>query len=213
MNPTTVNLVPQTSNSVTPVATTSPQITNQLPIPIPPPTPSQYPMTRILDGDTVVVMTVQQGKDMNRKFVAFKEDIRKAHNTIDTLTTSNQFLSDFSNAIWVKNKDYETEVKTLKDKNILLNTKNTALTDTIKAMNLRLDFERVKIDMSKADVQNKFDLYKTSMEMRIEDYKYKLEREDKHLKYATTRSFIEGGLIVAVLGLAADMVHTYYLKK
>ena len=213
MNPTTVNPVPQTSNSVTPVATTSPQVTNQPLIPIPPPPPSQYPMTRILDGDTVVVMTVQQGKDMNRKFVAFKEDIRKAHNTIDTLTTSNQFLSDFSNAVWIKNKDYESELRTLNDKNTVLTFKNAILTDTIKNINDRLNLERIRIDISKADVQSKFDLYKTSMEMRIEDYKYKLEREDKHLKYATTRSFIEGGLIVAVLGLAADMVHTYYFKK
>lgn len=210
MNQITVNPAPQTSNSVT---TTSPQVTNQQLVPIPPPAPSQYPMTRILDGDTVVVMTVQQGKDMNRKFVSIKEDLKKAHGTIDTLNSSNQFLTDFSNAIWVKNKDYEADLKTLRDKNISLSSKNNALTDTIKAMNLRLDFERVKVDMAKADVQNKFDLYKSTVELRIEDYKYKLDREDRRFKYGTTRSFIEGALIVAVLGLAADMVHTYYFKK
>jgi phenylalanyl-tRNA synthetase alpha subunit len=170
-------------------------------------------LVKVLDGDTVVVMTVQQGKDMNKKFLMFKEDIKAANKKIDTLTEANSFLTDYSNAIYIKNKDYEGSLKLLSEKSEKLILKSKSLEDTIKAMNDRLNFERIKVDLTKAETQGKFDLYKTTMEMRVEDYKYKLDREERRTKYVSTRSFIEGGLIVAVLGIAADMVHTYYFKK
>jgi hypothetical protein len=211
MSQTTVNQVPAVTSSVTPTA--APVINQQL-IPIPPAAPSQYPMTKVLDnGDTVVVMTVQQGKDMNKKFLMFKEDIKNAKKKIDTLTESNSFLSDFSNAVWVKNRDYEADIKSLSDRNTILLQKSQALGDTIKAMTDRLVLDKIRLDMARSDAQNKADLYKTTVEMRMEDLKEKLEREEKRTKYNSTRSFIEGGLIVAVLGIAADMVHTYYFKK
>ena len=114
MSQTTVNQVPAVTSSVTP--TVVPAVNQQL-IPTPPPAPSQYPMIKVLDnGDTVVVMTVQQGKDMNKKFLMFKEDIKAANKKIDTLTEANSFLTDYSNAIYIKNKDYEGSLKLLSEK-------------------------------------------------------------------------------------------------
>ena len=37
---------------------------------------TQYPVTRIYDGDTVVIMTLQQGKDMNKRFVLLRDSIK-----------------------------------------------------------------------------------------------------------------------------------------
>jgi len=188
--------------------------TAQLPTALPTPkSQAQYPMTRILDDDTVVVMTVQQGKDMNRRFTMFKDSMKSFHRLVDTLNAANLFLSDYSHAVWIKNRDLEGELNLIADKNYKLTQNVASLNDTIKAMNYRLDFERLRVDMSKTDVQGKFELYKTTTEMKLEDYKYKLEYEEKATRYKTTRAFIEGGLVAAVLGMTADMIHAYYFKK
>jgi hypothetical protein len=73
----------------------------------------QYPITRIYDGDTVVIMTLQQGKDMNRKFLLLRDSMKSQKRRIDTLNKVNDFMTDYITAVQYKNSELSEANKDL----------------------------------------------------------------------------------------------------
>jgi hypothetical protein len=46
---------------------------------------SQYPATKIIGKDSVVIITVKQGEEMNKKFLSMKDTINNLKSSYDTL--------------------------------------------------------------------------------------------------------------------------------
>jgi pyruvate/oxaloacetate carboxyltransferase len=46
---------------------------------------SQYPATKIIGKDSVVIITIKQGEEMNKKFLSMKDTIRNLKASYDTL--------------------------------------------------------------------------------------------------------------------------------
>ena len=46
---------------------------------------TQYPIQRVINGDSVVIMTTQQGRDINIKFEKQKKKITELNRQIDSL--------------------------------------------------------------------------------------------------------------------------------
>lgn len=49
---------------------------------------SQYPVTKIIGKDSVVIITLKQGEAMNRKFVSLNDSIKNLKTSYDTLTSA-----------------------------------------------------------------------------------------------------------------------------
>ncbi len=50
---------------------------------------SQYPTTKIINGDTVVMMTLKQGEDINKRFVFLNDSIKKVNTNFNTYKLEN----------------------------------------------------------------------------------------------------------------------------
>ncbi len=50
---------------------------------------SQYPTTKIINGDTVVMMTLKQGEDINKRFVFLNDSIKKVNANFNTYKLEN----------------------------------------------------------------------------------------------------------------------------
>ena len=46
---------------------------------------TQYPIQKVINGDSVVIMTTQQGRDVNAKFERQKKKINELNRQIDSL--------------------------------------------------------------------------------------------------------------------------------
>jgi len=70
---------------------------------------SQYPTTKIVGKDTVVIMTLKQGEDINKQFTVLKDSLGKASKellkakaNIDVVLLKNRVLADsLENALGV----------------------------------------------------------------------------------------------------------------
>lgn len=72
---------------------------------------AQYPTTRVIKGDTVVIMTLKQGKDINEKFVELTDKINNLKDSlldrrlkIDTLNTETNQLREKKELVEAENK-------------------------------------------------------------------------------------------------------------
>ena len=50
---------------------------------------SQYPTTKIINNDTVVIMTLKQGEDINKRFVLLNDSIKKVNTNFDRYMIEN----------------------------------------------------------------------------------------------------------------------------
>lgn len=49
---------------------------------------SQYPATKIIGKDSVVIITLKQGEQMNKKFTSLNDSIKNLKTSYDTLTSA-----------------------------------------------------------------------------------------------------------------------------
>jgi hypothetical protein len=180
----------------------------------------QYPVTRIIDGDTVVIMTYQQGKDMNRKFVILRDSMKFQRKTIDTLTQSNGFLLDYLHAIQYKTSELAESNKDLIRTNSVLTQQISTHRDTISAITRRVELDKIRFEMSKSESDFKLDLYKLEMTSKLELYKSdmqtktelfnaQLELEKRNSTHRARQSAILGGLIVGGIAITGALIGSW----
>jgi len=77
----------------------------------------QYPITKVINGDTVVVMTVKQGQDINKQFSILKDSIKS---NIITIENSKKELfrvnKTFNDSLFSLNKN----INSLNEQNVIL---------------------------------------------------------------------------------------------
>lgn len=191
----------------------------------------QYPVTRIIDGDTVVIMTYQQGKDMNRKFVILRDSMKSQRKIIDTLTQSNGFLLDYLHAVQYKTSELVEANKDLIRTNSVLTQQISTHRDTISAITRRVELDKIRFEMSKSesdfkldlyklemtsklelyksDLQTKTELFKSEMQIKTEMFNTQLEAEKRHGVHKARTSAILGGLIVGGTAMLGAMVMSW----
>jgi hypothetical protein len=180
----------------------------------------QYPVTRIIDGDTVVIMTYQQGKDMNRKFVILRDSMKSQKKTIDTLTQSNGFLLDYLHAVQYKTSELAEANKDLIRTNSVLTQQISTHRDTISAITRRVELDKIRFEMSKSESDFKLDLYKLEMTSKLELYKSdmqtktelfnaQLELEKRSSTHRARQSAILGGLIVGGIAITGALIGSW----
>ena len=159
---------------------------------------NQYPITKIYDGDTVVIMTLQQGKDMNKRFVLLKDSLRYQRKYIDTLNKNNSFLAEYLDALRIKNSelagindDYKEKLFTYKD--------------SISNMIRRADFEALKFHMFKSESEMKTELLKSQLENKFDFLNAQLASEKERSNIRARHSAILGGLIVGGVAITGAM--------
>ena len=76
----------------------------------------QYPTVKVIGKDSVVVMTIKQGQDINQKFVdltseiqSLKDSISKKNSEVISLNNDKSNLNNSLNTISIKSKDLENE--------------------------------------------------------------------------------------------------------
>lgn len=76
----------------------------------------QYPTVKVIGKDSVVVMTIKQGQDINQKFVdltseiqSLKDSISKKNSEVISLNNDKSNLNNSLNTIFIKSKDLESE--------------------------------------------------------------------------------------------------------
>jgi hypothetical protein len=180
----------------------------------------QYPVTRIIDGDTVVIMTYQQGKDMNRKFVILRDSMKSQKKTIDTLTQSNGFLLDYLHAVQYKTSELVEANKDLIRTNSVLTQQISTHRDSISAITRRVELDKIRFEMSKSESDFKLDLYKLEMTSKLELYKSdmqtktelfnaQLELEKRNSTQRARQSAILGGLIVGGIAITGALIGSW----
>ena len=180
----------------------------------------QYPVTRIIDGDTVVIMTYQQGKDMNRKFIILRDSMKFQKKTIDTLTQSNSFLLDYLHAVQYKTAELVEANKDLIRTNSVLTQQISTHRDTISAITRRVELDKIRFEMSKSESEFRLDLYKLEMQSKIELYKSdmqtktelfnaQLESEKRNSTHRARQSAILGGLIVGGIAITGALIGSW----
>ena len=180
----------------------------------------QYPVTRILDGDTVVIMTLQQGKDMNRKFVLIKDSMKVQKKAIDTLTQSNGFLLDYLHAVQYKTAELLEANQDLIKTNSVLTQQISTHRDTISAITRRVELDKIRFEMSKSESDFRLDLYKLEMQTKIEMFKSEiqtktefynsqLELEKRNSTHRARHSAILGGLIVGGIAITGALIGSW----
>lgn len=200
-------------------------VTSTLPNPVQSPpakmeeknTSVQYPITKIYDGDTVVIMTLQQGKDMNRKFVLLKDSIKTQKKRLDTLLQVNDFLTDYTTAIQYKNSELIEANKDLVKTNQSLTEKIFICKDTITSLTRKAELDKIRYDMGKSESEFKLDLYKLEMQSKLELFKSdmqtktelfntQLESERRNSTHRARQSAILGGLVVGGVAITGAMI-------
>jgi len=177
----------------------------------------QYPITKIYDGDTVVIMTLQQGKDMNRKFIILRDSVKIQKKKLDTLHQTNEFLIDYVTAIQYKNSELTETNKDLVKTNQSLTEKMFIYKDTISSLQRRAELDQIKYIMGKSESEFKLDLYKLEMQSKIELFKSEmqtkteifntqLELEKRNSTHRARQSAILGGLVVGGIAITGAMI-------
>lgn len=176
----------------------------------------QYPITKIYDGDTVVIMTLQQGKDMNRKFVILRDSVKAQKKRLDTLNQTNDFLVDYIAAIKYKNSELTEANKDLIKTNQSLTEKMFIYKDTISSLQRRAELDQIKYTMGKSESEFKLDLYRLEMQSKLELFKSdmqtktelfnsQLESEKRNSTHRARQSAILSGLIVGGVAITGAM--------
>jgi hypothetical protein len=177
---------------------------------------TQYPVTKIYDGDTVVIMTLQQGKDMNRSFVLLRDSMKSQRKRIDTLVKVNDFMTDYITAVQYKNSELLEANKDLIKTNQSLTEKIFIYKDTISSLQRRAELDQIKYTMGKSESEFKLDLYKLEMQSKLELFKSdmqtkteifnaQLESEKRNSTHRARQSAILGGLIVGGVAITGAM--------
>jgi hypothetical protein len=177
----------------------------------------QYPITRIYDGDTVVIMTLQQGKDMNRSFVLLRDSIKSQKRRIDTLNKVNDFMTDYITAVQYKNSELSEANKDLVKTNQSLTEKIFIYKDTITSLTRKAELDKIRYDMGKSESEFKLDLYKLEMQSKLELFKSdmqtktelfntQLESERRNSTHRARQSAILGGLVVGGVAITGAMI-------
>lgn len=78
---------------------------------------SQYPTTKVINGETVVIMTVQQGENINNKFVGLKKDIDSLN---ITLTNTKRDLNFSERQLKILQNELKYINDTIRSKNELI---------------------------------------------------------------------------------------------
>ena len=178
---------------------------------------TQYPVTKIYDGDTVVIMTLQQGKDMNRSFVLLRDSMKSQRKRIDTLVKVNDFMTDYITAVQYKNSELLEANKDLIKTNQSLTEKIFIYKDTISSLQRRAELDQIKYTMGKSESEFKLDLYKLEMQSKLELFKSdmqtkteifnaQLESEKRNSTHRARQSAILGGLIVGGVAITGAMI-------
>jgi hypothetical protein len=173
------------------------------------PTNRHYPITRIVDGDTVVVMTVQQGKEMNKQFIILKEKIKGLNKTVDSVQAMNTFLVGYNQATYstitglkVDNKELTTRIGQLSDKITTLSESNANLVR-------KNEMDLLRAEMYKSTADAKIDLYKSEMLVKTELYNAQLEAEKRNSTHRARQSAILGGLIVGGVAITGALIGSW----
>jgi hypothetical protein len=177
----------------------------------------QYPITRIYDGDTVVIMTLQQGKDMNRKFLLLRDSMKSQKRRIDTLNKVNDFMTDYITAVQYKNSELSEANKDLVKTNQSLTEKIFIYKDTITSLTRKAELDKIRYDMGKSESEFKLDLYKLEMQSKLELFKSdlqtktelfnsQLESEKRNSTHRARQSAILGGLVVGGIAITGAMI-------
>ena len=81
----------------------------------------QYPAVKVINKDTVVVMTIKQGQDINQKFIdltseiqTLKDSISKKNTEVISLKSDKTNLNTSLNTISVKSKELEVDNNNLR---------------------------------------------------------------------------------------------------
>ena len=181
---------------------------------------TQYPITRIYDGDTVVIMTLQQGKDMNRSFVLLRDSIKSQRKRIDTLNKVNDFMTDYITAVQYKNSELVEANKDLVKTNQSITERLLIYKDTVASLNRRAELDRIRYDMGKSESEFKLDLYKLEMQSKLELFKSEmqtktelfnaqLESEKRNSAHRARQSAILGGLIVGGVAITGALIGSW----
>lgn len=180
----------------------------------------QYPITRIYDGDTVVIMTIQQGKDMNRSFVLLRDSIKIQKRKIDTLNKANDFMIDYITAVQYKNYELTNVNKDLAEINKNITEKILVYKDTITSLQRKAELDKIRFDMNKSESDFKLDLYKLEMQSKLELFKSEmqtktelfnsqLEFERRQSIHRARQSALISGLIVGGTAMLGAMVMSW----
>ena len=181
---------------------------------------TQYPVTRIYDGDTVVIMTLQQGKDMNRSFVLLRDSIKSQRKRIDTLNKVNDFMTDYITAVQYKNSELSEANKDLIKTNQNITEKLFMYKDTISSLVRKAELDKIRYDMGKSESEFKLDLYKLEMQSKLELFKSEmqtktelfnaqLESEKRNSAHRARQSAILGGLIVGGVAITGALIGSW----
>lgn len=181
---------------------------------------TQYPVTKIYDGDTVVIMTLQQGKDMNRKFVILRDSVKAQKKRLDTLYQANDFLVDYITAIQYKNSELFVANKDLLSTNTNLTEQIFDYEGTISSLGRKVELDKIRYDMSKSvsdfkldlyrlEMQTKLELFKSEMQTKNELYNSQLEFEKRNSNHRARHSAILGGLIVGGIAITGALIGSW----
>lgn len=151
-----------------------------------------YPMTKIIGDDTVVIMTLQQGKDMNKQFIVLKENIKSLTKSLDTSNSFNTFLLQYNKEVAQLNKNLEQKVVDL-----------TELNNTLVR---KVEFDQLKTELLKNTLEVKLDLYKAEMGNKTELLTFQLESEKRNGTHRARQSAILGGLVVGGVAITGAMI-------
>lgn len=183
----------------TPTSPTSPMV----------PTNRQYPITRIIDDDTVVVMTVQQGKEMNKQFVILKENIKGLNKAVDSVQAMNTFLVEYNQATFNTIAGLKVENKELTARIGQLSDKITTLSESNANLIRKNEMDLLRAEMYKSTSDAKIDLYKSEMQVKIDLFNAQLEAERRRGQHNARQSAILGGLIVGGTAMLGAMVMSW----
>lgn len=92
----------------------------------------QYPITKIIGKDTVVIMTLKQGQEINSQFSILK----------DSLSTKNNTLVDLKKQFRISEKSFDDSVNVFKSRIIKLNQENLFLSEEKKRVERQIWSDR-----------------------------------------------------------------------
>jgi predicted metal-dependent hydrolase len=170
---------------------------------------SQYPLTKVIDDDTVVIMTIQQGKDMNRKFVMLNESLKKINRANDTLAAMNTFLADYNESVLNSNSLMKLDIRNLNLKIDGLNDKIHSLTETNNSLVRKIELDQFRQEMAKNQMESRIELYKSEMQTKENMFNVQIEFERRRGQHNARQSAIMSGLIVGGVALTGALIGSW----